>query len=143
MNPLPLIIVILPLLLVYSTAMIYRSIYPREAIEKAIEVISQYRVLKNESRKSKRILKKLRAMESEYKKAKRIMTRSIIVKMLLLMASYVSGSIIFFYIVPVLPAPYYIPLISIESEFGLVIPSFLLYFISYMVFYLAMRDTFL
>ncbi len=143
MNLWPLIIVLLPILLLYSNGIIYRSIYSRDVVKDALEKIAQYRMLKEEAKKNKRALKKLQRIMPEYQKARGIVTRSIIVKMILLMTGYILGSLAFFYIIPVLPAPYDIPLLTIHTEAGPVIPSFLLYFLTYLIVYLAMRDTFL
>ncbi|MCE4622218.1 MAG: hypothetical protein F7C82_02770 [Desulfurococcales archaeon] len=143
MDPYPLIVVIIPLMLSLSAASIYRSIYPYEQVKRAIDKMAEYRLMKSQMGTSKRARKKLKAMEAEYKRAKRTITRSIIVKMTLLLVSYMLGSILVFVYVPALPAPYSLPPLTVAAEGGYYIMSAILYFLVYVVVFLSLRDTFL
>lgn len=143
LNPYPLLVVIVPLMLSLSAASIYRSIYPYEEVKRAIDKMAEYRLAKSRLSSTKRGRKKLKAMEAEYKRAKRIVTRSIVLKMTLLLVSYMLGSILVFVYIPALPAPYYLPPLTVAAEGGYYIVSAILYFLVYVVVFLSLRDTFL
>ncbi len=141
----PLLILILPFLIIYSAASIYRSIYPFEVVRKALDTVAEYRLLKREAqvKKTKRIAKKLAAMEPEYKRARSIILRSTGVKLLLLISGYMAGSIIFLVVAPLLPSPYNIPILSFTHQGNIYTPAFLLYFIMFISYYLVFRDSFI
>jgi hypothetical protein len=141
----PLLILVLPLLIIYSAASIYRSIYPFETIRRALDVVAEYRILKREAqiKKTKRIAKKLAAMESDYKRARSLILRSTGVKLLLLISGYMAGSVFFLIVSPLLPSPYNIPILSFTHEGAIYTPGFLLYFLMFIAYYLVFRDSFI
>ncbi len=140
----PLFLLIIPFLFVYSSAVIYRSIYSEETIKKALEKISEYRRIKADAEKGhKRKLKKLKALQPEYKAARGLLLKSTLVKTLLILVTYVIGSLLFMMTMPVLVSPYYIPILTIIREGTCLAPTFLLYFLSFVVFYTIYRDNFL
>ncbi|MCE4627807.1 MAG: hypothetical protein F7C34_01470 [Desulfurococcales archaeon] len=140
---LPLVTVILPFLFVYSSAAIYRSVYPENRIREAINIVADYRRLKAEAEKSKRKRKKLLAVEPTYRSARSTLLRATLLKTLLLMISYVAGSLMLMSLIPGLASPYYIPGIVITEGSTCVIASIIVYFLAYLLFYAAYRDNFL
>lgn len=143
MDPTPLLVLVTPLVLSLSAAYTYRSIYPYEQVKRAVDKMTEYRLMKAKLGSGKRARKKLKAMEPEYRRAKRIITRSILVKMTLLLISYMLGSILVFVYVPAVPAPFSLPPLTVSADGGYYIVSALLYFLVYVVVFLAIRDTFL
>ena len=140
----PFLAILLPLIFVYSSASIYRSIYPEEHVREALSTIAEYRRLSAESQRSKRKLKKLKAMEPQYRKARSLLLRSTLLKTVLLMVGYVAGSLLVTEVIPGLVSPYYVPGIVIISEGGVcVVPSLIVYFLAFILFYVALRDNFL
>jgi hypothetical protein len=140
----PLFIIIIPFLFVYSAASLYRSIYPADTIKRALETVAEYRTVKLEAERSKRKLKKVRQMEPQYKRAKRILLRASLVKSVILLVTYLLGSFLFLYTMPVLLSPYYIPVLTAITDTGsCVIYTFIIYFLSYILFFLLFRDSFL
>ncbi len=142
MNPAPLAAVIVPFSLVLSSLAIYRSIYPYERVKKAMEVMAEYRVLKSQAR-GKRGLKKVKAMEPQYKQARGAVMRALFVKMLLLLTSYMIGSLLVFLLVPAVPAPFHLPPFTIAGEGGYYSFSITIYFLVYVVTFIVFRDSFL
>lgn len=140
---LPLITIILPFIFVYSSAAIYRSVYPEDRIREAINVVANYKMLKAEAEKSKRKRKKLLSMESSYRAARGTLLRATLLKTLLLMISYVAGSLMLMSLIPGLASPYYIPGLVIVEGGTCVIASIIVYFLAYLLFYAAYRDNFL
>jgi len=139
---LPFTIIIVPVLMGLSAIAIYRSIYPYSVVKQALETVAMYRALKAQA-KTKRDLKRLAQLEPEYQKAKRLVTRALIVKMILLLVSYTAGSLFVFAIAPAIPAPYYIPFLTIAAEGGYYIISVTLYFLVYVILFITLRDSFL
>ncbi len=141
---LPLLNIILPFLFVYSSASIYRSIYPEDVIKRSLASIAEYRKAKAEASKSKRQLKKLRVLEPQYRAARSVLLRSTLVKTMLLMLGYIAGSLLLTSIMPGLASPYYVPgIIATTGQGVCVIPSLIVYFLAFLLFYIAMRDNFL
>jgi len=140
-----LLIIILPFLIVYSAAGIYRSIYPKEQVLEALGFIAEYRALKSELRvrKTKRLAKKLAAMESEYKKNRSIVLKATLTKMILLVTGYLAGSILVLVVSPFLPPVYDLPPITVVVEGHLVIAGFMLFFLMYIVYYAMLRENFI
>ena len=141
----PLFLIITPLLFVHATAQIYRSIYSEDEVRKALEAVARYRSAKAEYERtgSKRALKKLRGLEYEYREARRLLLRGFLVKTTLFMGTYLLGSLLFITYMPAVPSPYYLPGITLMAGGECVAPSFIIYFIAYIVFYFVYRDRFL
>ena len=139
----PLFIIILAYLMVLTTASIYRSVFPEEEIRKAVDTVSRYRTLKLEAERSKRKQKKLRGMEPEYREAKRLLLKGFVFKTVIFMLTYVLGSLLFIYTMPAIISPYHIPGVTVRSDEICAAPSFILFFIAYMMFYFIHRDSFL
>ncbi len=142
MNPLPLLVVILPVILVTSALSVYRTIYPLEAVREATQVVAEYRVLKQRA-KSKKDIKRLRALEPRYRRARSLLIRSVFVKLALLLSGYVAGSILVFVTVPVLVAPFHLPPLTVAGESGYYMLSITAYFLVYVVLFIVLRDSFL
>ncbi|MEB3806426.1 MAG: hypothetical protein GSR73_02810 [Desulfurococcales archaeon] len=143
MNPYPLLILIIPLVLALSTATLYRSIYPYERVKAAVDKMAEYRALRKQAASSKRLMKKLRSIEPEYRRAKRIVTRSIILKMVLLLVAYMLGSLLVLLYIPAIPAPFNLPPLTMEGNGAYYVFSPILYFLVYILVFLVFRDTFL
>lgn len=142
MDPLPFLVVVVPLIMGLSSIAVYRSIYPYQMVKEALETVAAYRALKARAR-SKRDFKKLASMESDYRRARRIMTRALILKMILLLASYTAGSLFVFAVIPFLPSPYYIPFLTVEAEGSYYVVSVTVYFLVYVILFITLRDSFL
>jgi uncharacterized membrane protein (DUF106 family) len=143
LNPYPLIILVVPTVLALSTAVIYRSIYSYERVKSAVDKLAEYRALKAQAQSSKRLSKKLRAMEPEYRRAKRLITKSVVLKMFLLLIAYMLGSLLVFVYIPAIPAPFSLPPLTLETEGSYYALSAILYFFVYVLVFLIFRDTFL
>ncbi len=142
MNTTPLLAIVLPITLVLSAIAIYRSLYPYERVRRATEIVAEYRVLKSRAR-SKKDLKRLRVLESEYREARRLVFRALIVKLVLLLSGYVSGSIILLVAAPVLLAPFHLPPLTVAGEEGYYMLSITAYFLVYVALFIVLRDSFL
>ncbi len=143
MNPAPLLAFIIPLIFSLSAGATYRSIYPYERVKKAVDKIAEYRVVKARLGKGKRAMKKLAQLEPEYKRAKRIVTRSIIVKMTLLLVTYLLGSTIVFINTPLLASPFHVPPLTVIVKGQPYMSSLIAYFSVYVIVFIVFRDTFL
>ena len=143
MNPSPLLAFIIPLIFSLSAGATYRSIYPYETVKRAIDKMAEYRLAKAKLGRGKRAAKKLAKIEPEYKRAKRLVTRSIIVKMTLLIVTYMLGSIIVFVNTPIIPAPFHLPPITVVVNGQPYMESLIIYFTVYVIVFLVFRDTFL
>jgi len=141
-DPWPLAVIAIPLVMVVSALAIYRSIYPVDKIKEALETIAEYRVLKSQAR-AKKDIKKLRALEPRYRRARSLITRALLVKMFLLLSGYIAGSIILFVTVPVIEAPFHLPPLTIPAEGSYYMLSVTAYFLVYVVLFLVFRDSFL
>ncbi|MCE4625876.1 MAG: hypothetical protein F7C35_08480 [Desulfurococcales archaeon] len=139
----PLFLIIIPFLFVVSSAAVYRSIYPEEKVKRALEIIAEYRVAKEEAKRRKRAAKKVRALEPQYKRARRLLLNTVLVKTLLLLLTYLGGSIMFIQTMPAIASPYHIPPLTVNNGDICVIPSIIIFFLAYIVFYTAYRDNFL
>ena len=133
---------LLPFLMAISAAIlaarVYRRIYPYEVVRTAIDVIAEYRALESMAR-GKRGKKKLRTREPEYRRARRIIFRSTIVKFFVLTSIYMTGGIAAALAYPVYRAPFKLPLLTGTLDNVIVMPSFMLYFITFIYTSLVLR----
>ncbi len=143
MDPGPLIAFIIPLVFSISAGATYRSIYSYDELRKALDKVAEYRVAKAKAGRGKRALKKLASLEPDYKRAKRLITKSIIVKMTLLIITYILGSIIVFVNAPVIISPFHLPPLTFIVKGVPYVESLVIYFIVYIIVFLVFRDTFL
>ncbi|BAA79964.1 hypothetical protein APE_0980 [Aeropyrum pernix K1] len=125
---------------VYLAKVVYNRLVPREAVLWAMEVSRRYRGLEREAARSRRAAKKLREAAPEAKRARSIIFKSIIVKIGLLMAVYTVLGVVALTLVPAIPSPYKLPLITLDTPEGPVLSSLFAHFFSFLYAALLYRD---
>ena len=127
-------------LAVYTATVIYRFLYPKGTVRWAMEVTKRAKLLEEEAARSKRAAKKLREMGPEYRRARSILFRSTFLKLGLLMVFYVIYGLVTVSVVPTIPSPIRIPLITVEEGGILLVPSLHIHFFSFAYTLLMLRD---
>lgn len=134
------IIALTPVLLVFTTAYIYRSFFPKALVKRAIDIVAEYRMLESRAR-SKREIKKLRSLRPDYLRARRYLLKSVMTNFLLLTLFYIAGGLTIVSSYPVISTPIGIPFITVATDEGiLLMPTLLIYFFMFLYAAMLFRD---
>lgn len=119
---------------------VYNRLLPRRTVLWAMEFSRRYKELEREARKSKRAAKKLKELKPEADKARSILFRSVFLKVGILMISYTVFGIAGILATPLVVSPYELPILTVDTPSGPVIPSLYIHFFSFIYAALLYRD---
>ncbi|GAB6147601.1 hypothetical protein [Stetteria hydrogenophila] len=134
----PLASFLLPILAVYSVAVVYRSIYPYEAVREAVASLAEYRMLSR--MRSKRAVKRARQLAPQAREARRLLLRALLFKTAMLIGVFAATSILVLR-TPLAYSPFDLPPLTLSSQGGepLVYTSFI-HLAGYIYALLLFRD---